>query len=109
MSDEIQRRLYDAEALLERCAHQLRQGFDILRITQLAADVVWYADAVAKGKNVRTASPANDALRTAFEAWCKTNCSPHAETSEWYWQLFRAGASAARAADQPSGGDNNGA
>lgn len=45
------------------------------------------------------ATPAADALRDRFEAWCRLHCSPRAEGSEWYWQVFKAGAEAATPAE----------
>lgn len=42
-------------------------------------------------------------LRGAFEQWCREYCSPGADSSEWYWRLFKAGAEAALrgATDEP--------
>jgi hypothetical protein len=34
----------------------------------------------------------NDAMRKAFEAFLRRTASPGAETSEYYWMLFQAGA-----------------
>lgn len=39
--------------------------------------------------------------RPAFLEWCKQNCSAGAESSEWYWQIFQAGARSARTAQPP--------
>ena len=41
--------------------------------------------------------------REAFEEWCRLNCSPRAESSDWYWRIFQAGAAWQRStAAQPT-------
>ena len=28
-------------------------------------------------------------MREEFEAWCKINCSPGGETSDWYYRIWK--------------------
>lgn len=49
-------------------------------------------------------TPAVD-LRAAFEQWCYVHGSGGADSSEWYWRLFQAGAKAQRRADEPTAVD----
>lgn len=47
-------------------------------------------------------------LRVAFERFCSEHCSPGADATEWYWQIFQAGARAECSGDPSNCPENEG-
>ncbi len=45
----------------------------------------------------------DERLQAAFEAWCEKNGIDDPDDSEWYAEIFRAGANAAIALAEPEG------